>query len=821
MHTLKKIILHLTLLLIVVACNQSPDSDATAVSPTNPPPTTETPTDPIVDGEVTQYLINLPNWSDVVPTLAEQAPAPTEDEAITEEPIVITTPLKDESGAIVRDEAGAPTEFEEVTYRCTVTPYTLTYTPEQIVMYNPDASVLWAGGLIQGKTYADGRGSLLSLPISERAPIIVSIPDFFNEDPSRVVENPNLDTVTRAVNSMVGNANAEGLATPSSITFEMKTYHAESDFAASFDVSGKYLGFEGAASGDYESNQAETTVAVHFYQQMFTVVVPPPQTPGDFFSNAFTSTRLQEQVALDRIGPDNLPVYVSEIVYGRMMMFTFTSTASEEEIRGTLNAAYNGIGQASVELSAGQRNLLETAKIAITSYGGDADATIAMIRSGDWSQYFTDEAPLTTAKPLSYAFRNLDGTLAQVSEAWNYNVRECKARTANSGTFEFAPTQTIGGAPIPAPANTYTGDLNGDGRIDLLFNHLSASSNQFFAALANPDGTFTPTPAQIHAELAPSGWGNVQVVLADVNGDGFDDIVWSVTEALGIPIYVGLSNGDGSFTLLPPQITENAGLDTAVLFSGELNEDGFADLIWNVVGRSINNTYTAVSNGDGTFLIDTIGFSVPSEEWGDQYTRTTGDVNGDGLTDMIWNVGGSPNVTRVALASLTNLTRFSVPPPFNNTVLNSGGSVQLVGDINGDGNDDVVWNNVPAARNETSIGLSERDGSFDIFHSSINHNANEPWMFYDPYLADVTGDGRDDLIWNDIHSTYNRIYVGVATAGGQFAFNMSRVPQTHPDVDDWSTATVHIGDVNGDRLEDMIWVFSGAFPKIVVGLAIP
>ena len=75
--------------------------------------------------------------------------------------------------------------------------------------------------------------------------------------------------------------------------------------------------------------------------------------------------------------------------------------------------------------------------------------------------------------------------------------------------------------------------------------------------------------------------------------------------------------------------------------------------------------------------------------------------------------------------------------------------VSAAGDINGDGRDDLVWNNVPTANNRTFVGISMAEGGFDILQPFVDHPEPQEWMFYDVYLADVTGDGRSDLIWND------------------------------------------------------------------------
>jgi hypothetical protein len=153
-------------------------------------------------------------------------------------------------------------------------------------------------------------------------------------------------------------------------------------------LSGRYLGYEASASGSIDRNVSETTITGQFYQRMYEVVVEPPQSPGDFFSKGFTQARLQQQVDQGRIGPDNLPVYVSNIVYGRMMMFSLTSTASAEAIRATMQAGYESIGgSAGASLDAQKKKILEESKIKVTSIGGDAEATRAVIRSGDGPQF--------------------------------------------------------------------------------------------------------------------------------------------------------------------------------------------------------------------------------------------------------------------------------------------------------------------------------------------------------------------------------------------------------------------------------------------------
>ena len=394
---------------------------------------------PVIASDVESYLMEMVSWKDFSP-LKNPSRSP-EDMSKNEC-----------SGELVNGVCEEKLQLDNAQYSCTTTKHTITDDPEKLVMYSPDVEILWPGALIQGKSYKEP-GSLLGLPIRERTPIKVSIPALATEKNFTLVEHPDQAEVAQAIGSMIGDATMKDLKTPSTIRFYMKRYDSEEEFALSAGISGKYLGFSASASTDIERTASETTVGVHLYQKMYEVVVEPPQTPYHFFSPDFTLEMLQEQIELGRIHKtENIPVYVSNVVYGRMMMFTVTSTASEAKIRTALNASYRGLLAAGdVRLEVGYEKLLDEAKISITSLGGHAPATQAMIRTGNWEEYFSKDAPISSALPLSYTFRNLgDGSIAKASESTTYYLRECSLASGDYilASFEYGTEkwQTPGAA---------------------------------------------------------------------------------------------------------------------------------------------------------------------------------------------------------------------------------------------------------------------------------------------------------------------------------------------------------------------------------------
>ena len=94
-----------------------------------------------------------------------------------------------------------------------------------------------------------------------------------------------------------------------------------------------------------------------------------------------------------------------------------------------------------------------------------------------------------------------------------------------------------------------TGDFNGDGRTDMLWR---ADDGAVTDWLGEPDGSFTNNWANFHIQ-ATSNWHIA--TSADMNGDGFSDIVWraddgTITDWLGEPDGGFISNG-ANFTVQP------------------------------------------------------------------------------------------------------------------------------------------------------------------------------------------------------------------------------------------------------------------------------
>lgn len=338
------------------------------------------------------------------------------------------------SSADRHEPAGPPSPpVEEVVgadaYTCSTTPYDLTRTPDEIVTYSPNASTLWLGALIQGRSYLDGLGSLREVPIRQRAPLRLRI-DLLTGDNSVEVDDPAADTVNAAIGALIDRAMAAGHKAGSDISYKERVTHATEQALLELGLSAKYYGGSARAELEAERNASQTTITAHFVQKMFTVSIVLPQRPSALFSSEFTQELLDEQVESGNLGKNNLPVYVANIAYGRILTYSMTSSYEEERMRAAIAFSYDGgVASGSAYSEAQLRDTLSQSEIKVVALGGDDDNALSLIRSGDLKSYFETDSPLSTARPISYQLNNLDAanSLAKVSETTTYNVKECVA----------------------------------------------------------------------------------------------------------------------------------------------------------------------------------------------------------------------------------------------------------------------------------------------------------------------------------------------------------------------------------------------------------
>ncbi len=175
-----------------------------------------------------------------------------------------------------------------------------------------------------------------------------------------------------------------------------------------------------------------------------------------------------------------------------------------------------------------------------------------------------------------------------------------------NGTFQAARSFALG----DNASWMAVGDINGDGKLDLVAN----GDGAVLVLLGRGDGTFEPAIAT----TSDSGF----VALADFNGDGKLDA--AVLGPPGRSVSVLLGNGDGTFQAARSFATGELPIYLAV---GDFDGDGLLDLV--TANTGLNDVSVLLGNGDGTFQAPRFFGAHRRPLW-----VAVGDFNGDGMPDL-------------------------------------------------------------------------------------------------------------------------------------------------------------------------------------------
>jgi Bacterial Ig-like domain (group 3)/FG-GAP-like repeat len=267
-----------------------------------------------------------------------------------------------------------------------------------------------------------------------------------------------------------------------------------------------------------------------------------------------------------------------------------------------------------------------------------------------------------------------------------------------------------------------------------------------------------------------------------------------------------------TFGTLDPTLTAQMISSLVGEVTGDLNGDGVPDLLIYNYLSSQYSVQTFTSNGKGGYNVSAVqAFSFPASASYPYVVNTPQliDVNGDGKPDLLCGL-------LVAYGNGDGTFAQTVPVSF----LSSGFVGSYAADLNGDGMTDIVA--VPVIP-QSSVGIDQLQFSVTVFinqgRGSFTSTGTFPIAplafgspyFLSPYVVDVNGDGKPDLITQTQTLAFGRgvglqsVDVLVGNGDGTFGTYM---PVSVPDPPDYggglSAYGTGYGDVNGDGKPDLI-----------------
>ena len=245
--------------------------------------------------------------------------------------------------------------------------------------------------------------------------------------------------------------------------------------------------------------------------------------------------------------------------------------------------------------------------------------------------------------------------------------------------------------------------------------------------------------------------------------------------------------------------------------AGDVNGDGFADLIVGASGDDNNGSYSGsarvFSGLDGSVLHTFLGDAA-----GDRFGRSVsgaGDVNGDGFDDLIVGAyGDDDNGSSSGSARVFSGVDGSVLHTFLGDAAGDyfGSSVSGAGDVNGDGFDDLIVGAFGDDDNGSNSGsarvFSGVDGS--VLHTFLGDAAGDRFGRSVSEAGDVNGDGFDDLIVGAYGDDDNGSFSGSARVFSGVDGSVLHTFLGDATADFFGTSVSGAGDVNGDGFADLI-----------------
>ena len=316
-------------------------------------------------------------------------------------------------------------------------------------------------------------------------------------------------------------------------------------------------------------------------------------------------------------------------------------------------------------------------------------------------------------------------------------------------------------------------------------------------------------------DTANSQFGLSVASAGDVNNDGFDDLIVGANRRKADGSYSGRAYVFSGLTgeTLYVFLGEEGGFGLSATSAGDVNNDGFADIIVGAYGNSAGG-YAAgrayVFSGQTGDTLYVFTGEAPGDWFG--YFRavaSAGDVNNDGFDDLIvgarYNDAGGDDAGRAYVFSgQTGDTLYVFTGEAAGD--NFGNSVASAGDVNNDGFDDLIvgapLNDVGGSNAGRAYVFSGQTG--DMLYVFTGEAANDFLGGSVASAGDVNNDGFDDLI---VGATGND--AGGSFAGSAYVFSGLNGDTLYVFTGEGSqnffgTSVGTAGDVNNDGFNDLI-----------------
>jgi hypothetical protein len=288
------------------------------------------------------------------------------------------------------------------------------------------SDIMWPGALVQGASISNNSFAPIGLP--RPAGRVRVDGSFVGDTVAKFRDLPSIGAgeVEFARESILTQINARDAAGESFVSFA--TAGTVREGMVKLGVAYSSASTSVNANASLNSNFNENTVFARYVQKFYNVAFDPNVSLNlPFFA---------ESVTLDQVkrftSPDNPPLFVSQVTYGRILVIQVTARKSVTDIQAAVNAALTNV---SGSVQGTFRETLDASTVRVFSVGATGELTARTLTSAmnvatvgeAFHKYITDGAvyrPDNPGRPIAFIMRYMGGSGSQGNRVYDEAIAQ-------------------------------------------------------------------------------------------------------------------------------------------------------------------------------------------------------------------------------------------------------------------------------------------------------------------------------------------------------------------------------------------------------------
>ena len=281
-------------------------------------------------------------------------------------------------------------------------------------------------------------------------------------------------------------------------------------------------------------------------------------------------------------------------------------------------------------------------------------------------------------------------------------------------------------------AGVVVADLNGDGFRDLL--HSQGDHFRYYPGGDISAGVFKGygKPSELSSSSDSFFFTDAEVKLSDQNGDGRIDLLWQKPGQDG-----WLLNGKDNVLREQPvaELPSDVDFDDPLLSFADFNGDGLADLIRKEIGFESSRLRVWFGLGHGEYLSEIVIGGIPKGDPAEFYLQ---DVNHDAQLDLL-RISGT---WATAYLNLGTFAFSGARGSFDGLPATSQTTKLLFADMNGNGTVDVVWVTADFKLHYLELSSEPKAGLLSRIDNGMGFVTDVAYRMSTEYAIDAKAAGR-------------------------------------------------------------------------------